>query len=89
MKILNYGSLNIDYTFQVEAIAQPGQTIAADRVSRFPGGKGFNQSLALARAGAHPFHAGIIVLIVVVFPVPGPPVRIIRPCPAAVMTASF
>ena len=60
MRILNYGSLNIDYTFQVEAIAQPGQTIAADRVSRFPGGKGFNQSLALARAGAHPFHAGII-----------------------------
>ena len=60
MKIVNYGSLNIDYTFQVDEIAQPGQTIDASRVSRFPGGKGMNQSLALARAGMTVYHAGII-----------------------------
>lgn len=60
MKIVNYGSLNIDYTFQVEEIARPGQTIGAKSVSRFPGGKGMNQSLALARAGVPVYHAGSI-----------------------------
>ena len=60
MKIVNYGSLNIDYTFQVDEIVRPGQTIAASRVCRFAGGKGMNQSLALARAGMRIFHAGII-----------------------------
>ena len=60
MKIVNYGSLNIDYTFQVDKIVQPGQTIAASRVTRFPGGKGMNQSLALARAGMTVYHAGSI-----------------------------
>ena len=60
MRIVNYGSLNIDYTFQVEEIVRPGQTIAASKVSRFPGGKGMNQSLALARAGMTIYHAGII-----------------------------
>jgi len=60
MKIVNFGSLNIDYTFQVDEIARPGQTISAKSVSRFPGGKGMNQSLALARAGAQVYHAGNI-----------------------------
>ena len=36
MKIVNYGSLNSDYTFQVDEIVRPGQTIAASSVSRFP-----------------------------------------------------
>ncbi len=60
MKIVNFGSLNIDYTFQVHEIARPGQTIGAKSVSRFPGGKGMNQSLALARAGVPVYHAGSI-----------------------------
>ena len=60
MKMLNYGSLNIDYVFRVEEIVRPGQTIDAYRVSRFPGGKGMNQSLALARAGFPVYHAGVI-----------------------------
>lgn len=60
MSIVNYGSLNIDYIFQVEEIVRPGQTIDSSGVSRFPGGKGMNQSLALARAGVRIYHAGVI-----------------------------
>ena len=60
MKILNFGSVNIDYVFHVEEIARPGQTISSMASERYPGGKGFNQSLALSRAGAETFHAGTI-----------------------------
>ena len=60
MKIVNFGSLNIDFTFHVERIAEPGQTIDSVKESRFPGGKGLNQSLALARAGMPVYHAGLI-----------------------------
>lgn len=60
MKILNFGSVNIDYVFSVSEIAKPGQTIAATAVEHYPGGKGFNQSLALAKAGAKVYHAGTI-----------------------------
>ena len=60
MKIVNFGSLNIDFTFHVDQIVRPGQTVDAIRVERFPGGKGLNQSLALARAGAKVYHAGVI-----------------------------
>lgn len=60
MKILNYGSLNIDYTYKVPTIVKPGETIHADTLSQHPGGKGLNQSIALARAGASVIHAGKI-----------------------------
>lgn len=60
MKILNYGSLNIDHVYNVDAIVKPGQTIDSFSVSRHPGGKGMNQSVALARAGASVYHAGMI-----------------------------
>lgn len=60
MKILNFGSLNIDTTFFVANHAAAGITVAAtDRNVSF-GGKGLNQSVALARAGANVFHAGKI-----------------------------
>jgi ribokinase len=57
-RILNIGSINIDYVYQVPHFALPGETIAALSLSRFPGGKGLNQSIALARAGCDVFHAG-------------------------------
>lgn len=60
MKLVNFGSLNIDYTFQVESIVRPGQTVDSTGEQRFPGGKGLNQSLAAARAGATVCHAGMI-----------------------------
>ena len=60
MKVLNYGSLNIDHVYQVDQIVQPGQTIDSYGVNVFPGGKGMNQSIAIARAGCRVYHAGTI-----------------------------
>ena len=44
MKILNFGSLNIDYTYSLEHIVQPGETITFRSLEVFPGGKGLKQS---------------------------------------------
>lgn len=60
MSILNFGSLNLDFVYQVEHFVRPGETILADRLDIFNGGKGLNQSIALARAGGTVFHAGRI-----------------------------
>lgn len=60
MRILNFGSCNIDYVYSVDHIAQPGETIAAAKLEIFCGGKGLNQSIAAARAGAEVYHAGCI-----------------------------
>ena len=60
MKILNFGSLNLDYIYQVPHFLSPGETLAAADQRVVPGGKGLNQSIALARAGAQVFHAGVI-----------------------------
>ena len=60
MKVLNFGSLNLDYTYQVSHISRPGETILAKDVSMNLGGKGFNQSVALSRAGLACYHAGLV-----------------------------
>jgi len=60
MKILNFGSCNIDTVYQVPHILRPGETVSATSVASFPGGKGLNQSIALARSGALVYHAGCI-----------------------------
>lgn len=60
MKILNFGSINIDYVYQVSHFVQPGETLASTGLQTFLGGKGCNQSVALAKAGASVFHAGNI-----------------------------
>ena len=60
MRILNFGSLNIDHVYRVDHIVHPGETIGSASYSRFCGGKGRNQSIALARAGAEVWHAGKI-----------------------------
>lgn len=57
-KILNIGSLNIDYVYQVPHFVQPGETLSSTGYARYPGGKGLNQSIALARAGAEVHHVG-------------------------------
>ena len=58
MRILNFGSLNIDDVYSVDHFVLPGETIAPISYEQFPGGKGLNQSVALARAGADVYHAG-------------------------------
>ena len=60
MRILTFGSLNIDYVYSVNNIVSPGETISSLSLDVFEGGKGLNQSIALARAGASVFHAGCI-----------------------------
>lgn len=60
MKILNFGSLNIDYVYNVEHFVQPGETMASEQLNKFCGGKGLNQSIALAKAGAEVYHAGLV-----------------------------
>lgn len=58
MKILNFGSLNIDWVYNVDHFVKPGETLSALSVNRFCGGKGLNQSVALSKAGALVFQAG-------------------------------
>lgn len=60
MKILCFGSLNIDYTYKVDHFVQRGETLAAGSMDKFGGGKGLNQSIALARAGMEVYHAGAV-----------------------------
>ena len=60
MKVLNFGSLNLDYVYQVESILIPGETQASKDRQIFCGGKGLNQSIALAKAGIPVYHAGLI-----------------------------
>lgn len=60
MKILNIGSLNVDYVYRVDDFLRPGETKACRSRAVFAGGKGLNQSVALARAGAQVYHAGCI-----------------------------
>lgn len=59
-RILNIGSLNIDHVYRVKGFVRPGETAEALSYARHAGGKGFNQSVALARAGAAVSHAGLI-----------------------------
>lgn len=59
-RILNFGSINIDLVYRVPHIVRPGETLSGLSLARFAGGKGNNQSVALARAGAPVFHAGRI-----------------------------
>ena len=47
MKILNVGSLTIDYVYSVEHFVRAGETLASDKLELFAGGKGLNQSVAL------------------------------------------
>lgn len=60
MKILNFGSCNIDHVYSMDHIVAPGETQTAFKLEIFPGGKGLNQSIAAARAGACIYHAGCI-----------------------------
>lgn len=59
-KILSFGSLNVDYVYHVPHFVAPGETLAVSKRKVNCGGKGLNQSIAAARAGAAVFHAGKI-----------------------------
>ena len=60
VEVLNFGSLNIDHVYRVPHFVAPGETLGCQDYSVFAGGKGLNQSIALARAGIKTAHAGKI-----------------------------
>ena len=60
MRIYNLGSLNIDYVYTVDHFVSAGETLASKKMEVFPGGKGLNQSIALAKAGATVLHGAFI-----------------------------
>lgn len=60
MKVLNVGSMNLDHVYQVDHIVQPGETESSNSLALFLGGKGMNQSVALAKAGAEVYQGGMI-----------------------------
>lgn len=60
MKLLNFGSLNKDFVYDVEHFVEPGETMSSLGLFVNCGGKGLNQSIAAAKAGCEVFHAGVI-----------------------------
>ncbi len=60
MKILNFGSLNIDYVYDVDHFVQAEETLSSIKLNVFCGGKGLNQSIALRKSGAQVWHAGAV-----------------------------
>jgi len=59
-RILNFGSINIDHVYRVEHFVKAGETLASKDLSTVLGGKGANQSVAIARAGGDVRHIGRI-----------------------------
>lgn len=60
MKIYNFGSINIDEIYQVKNIVRPGETISSIGFHNALGGKGLNQSIAIARSGSEVAHIGFV-----------------------------
>ena len=60
MKVLNFGSLNIDNVYKVDHFVRGGETLSSESLKLFCGGKGLNQSVTLGRAGIETYHAGSI-----------------------------
>ena len=60
MKVLNLGSLNIDYVYEVNHFVRAGETQGSLNMETFCGGKGLNQSIALRRSGIEVWHGGAV-----------------------------
>ena len=60
MAVFNFGSINIDHVYSVPHFVQPGETLSSSHYQSILGGKGANQSVALAKANNEVFHVGAI-----------------------------
>lgn len=60
MTVYNFGSINIDLVYRVPHLVNPGETLSSQSMHTLLGGKGANQSVALARAGVPVSHVGRI-----------------------------
>lgn len=58
VNVFNFGSINIDYVYRVPHLVQAGETLSSQSLNVVLGGKGANQSVALARAGCTVVHIG-------------------------------
>ena len=54
------GSVNMDIGFDVDTLPRPGETALASSMRSTPGGKGANQAVAAARAGAEVQFVGAV-----------------------------
>ena len=54
-KVLNFGSLNVDYVYSVDHMVKEGETLSCQEMNIFCGGKGLNQSIALTKSVCTPF----------------------------------
>ena len=59
-RVVVVGSLNVDLVTRVARHPRPGETVLGDGLRRLPGGKGANQALAAARAGAEVVLVGCV-----------------------------
>ena len=60
MTVFNLGSINIDHIYTLPHLVRAGETLAATETQSALGGKGANQSIAIARAGGKVRHGGMI-----------------------------
>ena len=60
MTLVNLGSINVDHVYRLHRLPAAGETIAAEGYAVGLGGKGANQSVAAARAGAVVRHLGAV-----------------------------
>lgn len=60
MKIFVFGSANLDSVYRVPRIVLPGETLASSSCEIFAGGKGLNQAIASAKAGAEVLFLGAV-----------------------------
>ncbi|MFT2110019.1 ribokinase [Marinomonas sp. 2405UD68-3] len=62
MTVYNFGSINLDHLYKVHHFVRPGETMASEGYQMQLGGKGANQSIALAKANAPVRHVGAVHL---------------------------
>lgn len=60
MKFLVFGSMNIDRVYSLERLPEKGETLSCENYEIHVGGKGLNQAVSLAKAGARVYMAGRI-----------------------------
>lgn len=60
MRVLCFGSLNVDHVYAVSHFVRAGETLSSTALHSGCGGKGLNQTIALARAGVPVQHAGLV-----------------------------
>jgi ribokinase len=59
-RVIVVGSINVDVVLRLPGLPGPGETVLGGELARHHGGKGANQAVAAARAGAHVHMIGAV-----------------------------